>query len=224
MIAASVAIPGGLKEGFVAASASGWPWHWLTDGNLRMSGGGDKLVMLPVRGNADIETEKALLASGTLTAHQVLRVRALDFQNPVFSAFRCNLWKDARLRFESEPPRLDPAWKNVDAMRFLYDEIMTLDGVPLKPAGAEQVIVLKLADAAGVTALKAALRGGTLTTSCGAGLCAVDLTAFGTLIDAHVKSVEAAGGAPLLAARAGRLCKVIADFENKPGLPEVTCR
>jgi hypothetical protein len=225
VISASAVVPGGLKEAFIGAGASGWPWNWLTDGNLRMPAGAaaEKLVMMPVRGNVDIETEKALVAAGTLTPHQVLRVRALDWKTPVLSTFRCDLWKSAAARFRSEPPRLEPTWRNSDAMKVLFEEIMKLDGTPLKPAAEDRVIALDVADPARVAALKAALKSASVPETCGGGFCSLTLMGLGSTIDGYVKSVEAAGRAPLLAARRPRLCEVVEQFENKPALPAGTC-
>jgi hypothetical protein len=220
VITAGVVIPGGLREGFIGASASGWPWNWLTDGNIRMTGiGADRLLMMPVRGNVDIEVEKALVAAGALTPHQVLRVRALDWKSPVLSTFRCDLWKDAMNRFATEPPRLDPTWRNSDAMKLLFEEIMVVGGAPLKPAAADRVIALDAATPAKVAALQDALRGGNVPQTCGAGFCSLDLMGLGSTIDLYVKEVEAAGRAPLIAARGPRLCRIEKNFENKPHLP-----
>lgn len=229
VIPATVVIPGGLKEGFIGASASGWPWNWLTDGNLRMPvATGDKLVMMPTRGNVDIEVEKALVAGGTLTPTQVLRVRALDWKNPVLSSFRCGLWVDAMARLKNEPPRFDPATRNSDAMKILFEEIMKLDGVALKPAAEDKVIALDVADATKVAALKAALKSpmgaASIPETCGVGgFCALNLNGFGAAIDTYVKKVQTDGRAPLLAARDPKLCEVEKQFENKPHLPARKC-
>ena len=94
-------------------------------------------VSMVVNENPEIREEDyatAMMAVQNLTPFQILRVRALDWKRPVISDFRCNLWKDARARFAAAPPALDPSWRNSDAVKFLYDEIMKVDGVALQPA------------------------------------------------------------------------------------------
>ncbi len=228
VISVTVAVPGGIREAYIAASPSGWPWNWLSDGNLRFSAStAEKVVMMPVRGNADIETEKALLSASTLTPHQVLRVRALDWKTPVFSSFRCDLWKDAMDRFEDEPPRLDKAWKNSDAMKFLFEEIMQVGGEALKPAEPENVIALDVATPAKVAALTSALRAGPVakcpTAGPGSAACSATLQQLGNVIEAHVNTIQSVGRASLAAERTRAVCHVREHFENKPALPDVSC-
>lgn len=228
LITASVAISGGLREAYLALSATEWPWNWLTDGRMRLATGSAPLFMMPVRGNADIDYESRLVSVNVLTAHQVLRVRALDWKRPVFSSFRCGLWKQAMERLSNAPPVIEDSWRVADLMRHLYDEIMQLDGLPLACATPEQVIAVDSAGPETETSLFVALDEGTLPVTCGsggAGMCALSIHQLGDLLDAYIKDLEQRGDgrAALTTLRDQSLCHVEEVIESLPALPEVTC-
>ena len=90
-----------------------WAWDWLNDEVVRLgSPVGDTVVQIPVRGNADVAMETSLVTTKVLTPYQILRARALDSDHPVFSEFRCNLWKDAYANFKASPPDFGDATRN----------------------------------------------------------------------------------------------------------------
>lgn len=231
VIDTSVLIRGGIREAYFAVSATDWPWHWLNDTHLRfpVAVANDALAMVPVRGNADIDYESRLMAFGTLTPHQVLRVQALDWKRPVLSEFRCALWKRAAQRFESDPPALDPLWRNAQAMSFLFEKIMHLDDVPLLADSPDQLIALDVADGNREQELGAALRAGTIAVqTCGAdgqGFCPVALRGFGDMLDAYATSIERRADAQraITLLRDERLCVVRNEFKNAPALPALSC-
>jgi hypothetical protein len=232
-------IPGGMREAFNQLRPSVepvvWPWGWLAnqDGRMRLAAPATvgPLFMIPVRGNADIDYENRLIGAGAVSPMDVIRVRALDWKRPVFSDFRCNLWKSALARFEVTPPAIDPSTRNSTRMARLFPEIMTLDGVALSPVGADQVIALDVASDTTTAALADALRAGTLadaTCDDGAGFCSVDVTTLGGMLDVHVTGFEERAAddarAELVAARDARLCRVLRFFPNAPALPEIECK
>lgn len=228
----STVIPGGLSEAYRALRPDDWPWQWVNNGDGRMRlpapAGEPTLSMVPVRGNADVDYETRLVTGRTLTPHQVMRVRALDWKRPVFSEFRCGLWMSASERLASDPPVIDELSPRDSArMQVLYDYIMQIDGQPIAGATPETIVAVDVVD--DPAALASALASG-LPAECGPegeGACAVDHDGFGAILDAYVQSFEQ--GDPdevrrrLRAARDQRLCHVQQFFPNAPALPSVSC-
>jgi hypothetical protein len=219
-ITSTVAIPGGIKEAYAAVSAT-WPWNWQTAGSLRFSANATApLFMIPVRGNADIEVENRL--NTTLTPQQILRVRALDWKHPVFSDLRCNLWKTANAHFQSSPPAIDTTQSTAALLGQMFEDIMILDGAPLRPAAADQLIVLD--DAAKHPDFSAKLASGTIPTTCESGACTTDLTGFGDLLDAYATALENGNDRATVLAEGNRnICYILSNFPNAPALPDVHC-
>src|SRR6185503_3001527 len=116
---------------------------------------------------------------------------------PVFSSFRCGLWKEADQRFEKDPPDLSDAVDNATAARLLFAAIMTTDDTPLASGDDDTVIALPVADDDTVEALVAALGdGGLANADCeDDGFCAMDLDALGTTIDGYVTSFQSSSSA-----------------------------
>lgn len=227
LLPASAVITGGTRDMFLAVRPSDWPWQWLNADVIRFQDGAgeeERLAMLPVRGAADVEYEKRLVSVKALGPEKVLRIRALDFATPVFSAIRCDLWKEARARLRSAPPDLSATPTNGDLMAVLFDEIMKLDKRSLLLGGADQV--LAVSDAGALERLRAALAAGTVAdASCATdGFCLVDLAGFGDLLDARARAAEASGGrAALLADRERRLCVVQNEFAARPAFDRAAC-
>jgi hypothetical protein len=222
---------------------SDWPWDWVNVAQIRMSTTSSPVSQVPVRGNADTTTETQLVALGVLTARQLLQVRALDWQRPVFSRVRCDLWKDADQRFATDPPDLDGAVDNAAAARLLFDQIMASGDTPIASGDDDTLIAVPLADDDTMQALIAALQAGTLADAdCASdGFCALDLDALGAAIDAHVTSFQSSSSARtrLEEMRTERICEILravtpADerfdgedlpirFSNRPSLPAASC-
>lgn len=229
-------IPGGIREAYKAHRPDDWPWAWLNNEDARMRlpavQAEAPLAMLPVRGNVDVDYENRLVAGRALTPHQVLRVRALDWKRPVFSEFRCDLWRSARQRLATEPPVLDElSPRDSTRVKVLFDYTMQIDGQPIY-AGDETLIAVDLMDEARRDELAEALADGSVTSaSCddtGAGVCALDLDGFGDVLAAYVATFESGDAdairAGLRAARDERLCHVQETFPNAPALPAISCR
>jgi len=243
ILAGSALIDPGMRALFQQVQ-SDWPWDWVNVAQLRMSTTTSPVSQVPVRGNADTVTETQLAALGVLSARQLLQVRALDWQRPVFSGFRCGLWKDADERFEKDAPDLDGATDNSAAARLLFDAIMTVDGTRLTSGDDDTIIAVAVADDDTMEALVAALEGATLGDADCAddGFCALDLDGLGAAIDAYVTSFQSSSSArtKLKTMRTARICEVLrtvspADdrfdgedlpirFSNRPSLPSVSCK
>ncbi|HEU5055332.1 MAG TPA: proprotein convertase P-domain-containing protein [Kofleriaceae bacterium] len=224
---ASAVITGGTRDMFLAVRPSDWPWQWLNADIVRFAGPAgeaDRLAMVPVRGAADVEYEKRLVALKALTPQQALRIRALDWAMPVFSSIRCDLWKQARARLRASPPDLSGTPTNGALIAVLYGEIMKVDKASLLAGGADQVVAVQ--DAAGMEKLRAALAAGAVERGdCAAdGFCLVDLVGFGNLLDARARAAEASGGREALKLdRERRLCVVQDDFPARPAFARAAC-
>ncbi len=242
ILAAQAIVDPGMRALFQQVKPD-WPWDWVNVGQLRMSSTSSPVSQLPVRGDADTITETQLAALGVLTARQLIQVRALDWQRPVFSGVRCGLWKDADQRFDKDPPDLSGAVDNGTAARLLFEAIMTIDGTALRSGDDDTVIAVAVADDDTMEALVAALEGGELATATCAedGFCAVDLDGLGQAIDGYVTSFQSSSSARtrLKTMRTERICEILravepADdrfdgedlpirFSNRPSLPSVSC-
>jgi hypothetical protein len=225
VLPASSVVAGGTRDMFLAVRPSDWPWQWLNADVIRFDDAADEpLAMVPVRGAADIEYEKRLVSVKGLTAHQVLRIRAIDWAVPVLSQLRCGLWKDARARVREAPPAIPTGATNEDMLPALYAEIMKLDGQSLLVGDDEQVVAVR--DSSARAALVSALAAGTATgATCDGGFCVTDLLGFGGLLDGRALATEATGGREMLALERGsRLCMVEQDFPNRPAFRAPSCR
>lgn len=196
-------ISGGLKGSFRSIQST-WPWDWFNSDNIQLPAAteGQRLFMMPVRGVAEITFEPQLQA--VLTAPYVLAVRALDWKKPVFSDFRCNLWKDAWVAFKDKPPAL--TGRNRDAIKIVYEEIMKRGGMSTRNLASGKFVALADASAANVTALKEAIAAGTVPKTCGE-FCEVDAMGFGNAIDSHVNDLSSKR-TELRTERDRRICKV----------------
>jgi hypothetical protein len=68
-------------------------WDWLDEPTLTLPRGERPLTLIPVRGASVVEAELGLVARGVLSVEEALRIRALDWERPVFSDARCDLWR-----------------------------------------------------------------------------------------------------------------------------------
>ena len=242
ILAGSALIDPGMRALFQQVQ-SDWPWDWVNVAQLRMSSTTSPVSQVPVRGSADTVTETQLASLGVLTARQLLQVRALDWQRPVFSSFRCGLWRSADERFADDPPDLSDAVDNGAAARLLFDQIMTVEGTRLTSGDDDTLVAVAIADDDTVEDLVAALEGETLGDADCAddGFCALDLDGLGAAIDAYVTGFQSSSSARtrLKTMRGERICELLravtpADdrfdgedlpmrFSNRPSLPSVSC-
>jgi subtilisin-like proprotein convertase family protein len=225
-------IAGGTREMYLAIRSTDWPWGWLNDNKIRFAEPSERpIAMLPVRGNIDVEYVRRLVAVRAITPEQVLRVQALDWKRPVFSEFRCGLWKDARARLRDDPPAIDPGMRNSNLLPALYDEIMRLDGEQSLALGADNgadTELVVMADAADIDGVRAGLAAGDLgDAACqanGDGFCQRTVTGFGDLLQAHADQISAAGGRAMLGdEQTRRTCFVVDNFPNRPALASHLC-
>lgn len=247
VITNAVLIDPGLRNMFKAVRPDDWPWSWLNDDIIRLGSldvGEDPVTQVPVRGNVDQAYENRLVALRALTPTDVLQVRALDWKRPVFSEFRCGLWRDAQARFLASPPDVSGFERNLDLMPVLLRDILTLNGAAITAGAEEQVVALDLATAESVAALEDALASGGIDTAvcgvAGEGFCIADLNLLGDMIQTHVDDiVDAFDNRDILRSiRDARVCHVTevvaADpdrfdegssdrFANRPSLPDVSC-
>lgn len=207
-----------------------WPWEWASIDVMRLGSlnSAESLDQVPTRSHADVLTERQLVTTGAISAEQVLRAKAIDWKNPVFSATRCGLWKQAVERFAAEPPDFGDARRNLEVMGDVFDQILTLDGRSLVVGDGRFVSVDEIDDTslAGLAAVlddPSSLAVGDCRSS--NAVCMNDLDSFGALIDAYVTETEALTRprTRIRRLRNERICEVKARFPNRPSLPEVTC-
>ena len=205
-------VSGGMKGPFRAIQST-WPWAWFNNDTLQLPGAAEdeRLFMLPVRGVAEVTFEAQLQT--VLSPAHILAVRALDWKKPVFSDFRCNLWKDAWTKFQANPPKL--SGRNRDAVKVLFEEIMKLGGMSTRNIAAGKFVAIADATEANVTAAKAAIAAGNVPTTCGE-FCEVTAMGFGDAIDKHVESLGTRR-TELLGERDRRVCKVIERVDGVGG-------
>jgi hypothetical protein len=239
----SAIIDTGLRNMYVQIRPDNWAWSWVNDQTLRIPAPGaeDTVVQIPIRGNADTAMETSLVSTRVLTPQQVLRARVLDWQHPVFSDFRCDLWKDAKDRFEATPPDFGDATRSSQVMSDIFEQIMTVEGKPI--GGTDPGTLIMMPDASAGTALLAAARDGNLENGdCSTdGFCAGTVDDFGAILQQHLDGLTGAA-APrdqLRQMRKDRICFITEEvtsapdddrfpegstrFPNQPSLPDVGC-
>ena len=207
-----------------------WPWEWANIDVMRIGslGSAESLDQVPSRSLADILTERQLVTTGVLTAEQVLRAKAIDWKNPVFSEVRCRMWKDAVERFAADPPDFKDARRNLEVMGEVFDQILQIDGRSLVLGEGEFVSLAddKTTSLSGLASFlddPTSLALGECRSS--NAVCLSDLDAFGALLDAYVVETESMSRprTRLRRLRNERICTVLAQFPNRPSLPKVTC-
>ncbi len=233
----------GLRNMYMQIRPDNWAWDWINNDSIRLGapGGDGPVIQIPIRGNADIAMETSLVTTKVLTPHQVLRVRALDWQHPVFSDFRCDLWRDANDRFKSSPPDFGTASRASQVMSDIFEQIMSVNGKPLAGSAPETLIMMPDAKVGG-DALRAAAEAGTLESGrCSTvGYCPGDVDTLGSELELHMQSLLSSDTrAALRSARQERICHILDDvaqqsgddrfpegskrFPNMPSLPSVDC-
>jgi len=234
----------GVRNMYVQIRPNDWAWDWLNDETVRLgtAGGDEPVIQIPTRGNADIAMEASLVTTKVLTPYQVLRARVLDSDHPVFSEFRCGLWRDANARYKSNPPDFGDATRNLNVMPQIFEEIMSIDGSPIKGDADDVLIMMPNADEASVAALKTSVSAGSLMQgSCETdGYCPGDVDVLGTRLEQRMQTqLSGSTRDALRAMRQDRICHVLETvagaegddrfpngsgrFPNLPSLPEVTC-
>lgn len=242
----SALIDSGIRSMYIQIRPDNWAWSWVNDQTLRIPapGSAEVVVQIPIRGNADIAMETSLVSTKVLTPQQVLRARVLDWQHPVFSEFRCNLWRDAKDRFDAAPPEYGSATRSSQVMSDIFEQIMTVEGQPIGGTDPGTLIMMPNADSTSATKLLDAARTGSLEDGDCAndGFCAGTVDDFGAILQQHLEGLTSAS-APrdqLREIRRERICNVIESvvpsvgddrfaegppqrFPNMPSLPTVTC-
>jgi hypothetical protein len=202
-------VSGGVKGAFRAIQAT-WPWPWFNNDAVSLPSTTDdkRIFVMPTRGVAEVTFEPQL--QSLLSPQHILAVRALDWQKPVFSEFRCAMWTNALAAFHKNAPAL--SGRNRDAVKVLYEEIMKLAGMSTRDLAAGKFVAVADASEANVKSLKDAVAAGSIPSTCTGGFCLVDAKGFGDEINKRVTGlVDPAERTALLAERDRRVC-----FVSKP--------
>lgn len=240
----SALVDPGIRSMYVQIRPNDWAWDWLNDEVVRIGSpeGDTTVVQIPVRGNSDVAMETSLVTTKVLTPYQVLRARALDSSHPVFSEFRCNLWRDAYADFKVSPPSYGDATRSMHVMSEIFERIMTVDGNPIAGSNPETIIMMPNADTTSVTRLRNAASEGALEDgSCESdGFCAGDVDALGARLEQSVQATLSSQTRDTLRAiRNERICHLLDNvpgvegderfpdgsirFPNVPSLPGLDC-
>jgi len=209
---AAVIIDDAIRRLYLQIRPDNWPWEWLNDGILRLPtpvDGEEPLAVMPVRGEATMQIEVALVARNVLTAEQALRVRALDWQRPALSDYRCNLFKRAEELVTVFPPDLSEYTRVSDYIPVLFEDIMQDHPV----SDATRLVVVGDATDADFTA---AVDAGDLS--------AYEMTVdeFGALLETTFDDAETDGSrANLEIERLRRGCQAVSLYPAAPLVPGV---
>lgn len=217
-IQSSAIIDASLREMFLEIGGYDWEHDFILDDRHRFADpteGEARVEVIPVRGAHGVSMDKSLVARRVLSAEQVLRLRALDWQRPVFSQFRCDLFTQGAGRLQFQGFDASAYEDNGDLAPVLFEEIMKLDGeVALAPSGEGSVLSIPRVDEEAL----AALRAGELDAY------EVTFDAFGAQVDDFLDGFAEPGGrAALEVERNRRGCQARATFPAAPQIPDLTC-
>ena len=181
-------------------------WTWLRDTRIELSANADvPVTLIPVRGESTVAAELGLVTRGVLDARVALRVRAIDWQHPVQSDFRCGLYRAAAARITAGLD-LGPAGTTADLVPRIVDEALS----GLRPAAGFDVIAIPDATAPAATAA----------------IAAGDFTAFQTTLAdlgaAFETHLDSASRSSLAAERNRRVCRLTTN-PTAPIFPDVSC-
>ncbi len=196
-----------IRKLYVEANVDG-AWSWLADSRMQLPAPGAEapVSLIAIRGQATMEIELGLVARGVLSPVDALRVRALDWKHPVGSTFRCGLYDAAAQRIAAGvlDGKLGDATTVESLIPLVFDEVMTVGGVPFTPAAGE--LLLAIPDASDA-ATRSAIDTGNWS---GFQSSLVDL---GNALEVYVTSFQgqASMRATLAAERDRRACAVAGD-------------
>jgi len=202
-------VSGGIKNAFRGIQST-WPFAWFNNDIVQLGSVAEdqRLFVMPVRGVAEVTFEAQL--QGVLSPAHILALRALDWKKPVFSDFRCSLWKDALVAFQSGAPKL--SGRNRDAVKLLFEEIMKLGGMSTRHLASGKFVAMPVADETTVKALKDAIADGNVPTSCDGGFCLLDANGFGKELETFVTDLPNKR-TELQAERDRRVCRVHGEVD-----------
>ncbi len=205
-----------------------WPYDWVNDQRLRFRSsdlGIEPLAVMPVRGELTRQVEIGLVSRGVLTPRQALALRGLDWQRPVFSDFRCNLYRDGRERILANPPELDGFANLNGLLPELFELLMHYEVLdpetgetvvwPLAPSTPEAVF--SLPDATDQAVQETLLYGLTEEFE-------TDIDGLASDIEDHVSTLQEASARDVVEAeRVRRGCRVAEVIPSAPEVPDIDC-
>lgn len=219
-IQTDVLVDDGIRQMLVELRGYEWPQDFVHEDRHRFASPEDgeaRVEVMPSRSAAAVLHEKRLVTRRVLTAQQVLRLRALDWQRPVFSELRCGLFLDGAQRLKASTPDLTEYPTNADYLPVLFDTLMhisTPDGlVSLTPEGDDTLFSIPDAEEASEV-----LATGELSSY------EVDHDTFASELDTYLTSLSRPGARTLLEAeRVRRGCQARAHFPSAPDIPNLSC-
>ncbi len=211
-----------------------WGQKWMSlESRIRMDSptGDDKAItMMPVRGNAGVVYERMLITFARgIDKNHALQIRALDWQNPVFSELRCDLWAQTNDRLQREQLDVDLAsMRNYQLIPILVEEIMKVGDTSLLPP---EGTFYMLDSADNLNGLLAAIDGESVPAAecesgectCAEGFCAVDIDTFADVVETYVVGLENDPDVRSIMwdKRQRDVCIAAACYNNQPFLTDV---
>ncbi len=216
-VSTAIIIDDALRYLYLQIRGEDWPFDWINDGRLRLSSVENSIApmnVMPVRGESTLQVEIGLVSRGALKAEDVIALRALDYQRPVFSEFRCNLYESNASRLQKEF-RLDETHKRVgDLVPIFFAELMKLkndegEWVSLLPENKEVLATPLVGENTKVGELYAGQK---------------SIDAFAQELEDYFDAVSASANREALESeRVRRGCLAKELFLNAPLVPDITC-
>lgn len=216
---ADIIIDDAFRQLFLTLRPDDWPWDWLNDGVLRLAEptADETLIdVMAVRGESNVLVEVGLVSRGVLSVEQALRLRALDWQRPALSDFRCRLFTDGEARLKLSPPDLSAYARNSDAIPVLFESLMQIttesgETIPLLPARDDVFYAIGDVEEAGAAD---AIASGDLS------VYEVTLEELGETLESHFQSAQEPGFRTAIEEeRLRRGCHAVLFFPAAPLVP-----
>ena len=208
----SVIVDDALRQ--AVRDVAGGHWEWVTRKTTRLTpprNAETPLSLVPFRGVVDVQTERALVSRGVLSPLQALRIRALDWQTPVFSEFRCQMYRDAEQRFargelSAVLDALPANATNRELIGALYNNIMTGSSKSSNGLPDDRLLVIDNATRDNRPE-------------------EMSIEEFATHVQTYADSITRPGARSQLSdQRSQRLCEALDRFANAPLVPGFDCQ
>ncbi len=203
-----------------------WAYDWINDGRMRLDSvqaGETPLAVMPVRGEAALQVEVGLVTRRALTPYDVLRLRSIDWQRPVFSEFRCDMYRQGSARILADPPDTTAMSRNSDLVPVLFAELMKYEVYDedsdetvvwdFAPEGAETVY--DIPDVTDPSVDEALFYGLTEDYE-------TDVETLATNIETYFDAMQESGQRSVLEEeRRRRGCFALANYPSSPDVPDI---
>lgn len=217
-IQADALVDASIRDMFVELDGYSWQQDFIHQDRHRFqdpTSSQARLEVIPVRGAYSVSMDRALVSRRVLTAQQVLRLRALDWQRPVFSEFRCNLFTHGVERLRLDGFESSAYETNAELAPVLFEEIMKLDG---------ELALIPSEDASVISAPRVTDELLERWRTQGTQAEQLSHDAFATQVDDYLDALTTPGArARLEDERQRRGCLARSRFASAPEIPNLSC-